>query len=138
MGQEGRRRFLRRSCQGRQSRLCEGGPLCPHPPPHSQQIRPDTPSGLARPPPTFLATTNTQELCVRERTPSPGLVEGEGRGLEDRGDHPRAFLKAKPAQPSHSGPHSKGHPRPRMMASAGPGGVGRPSAAPILLSARAL
>lgn len=109
-----RSRVPRPSCQGRQSRLCERGPLCPHPPPQSQQIRPGT-HHLAGPgpPPTFLATTNTQELRLRERTPCPGLAEGEGRGLGDRGDHPRACLRAKPAQARHSGPPPQGQPRPR-------------------------
>lgn len=91
-----RHRFLRPSCQGRQSRLCERGP-----PSHSQQIRPCT-HHLACPAPThFFVTTNTQEFCKRG---SPAQASRRGKGLGDTEDHPRARLRAKPAHPSHSGP----------------------------------
>lgn len=80
--------FLRPSCQGRQSRLCERGPPCPHPPPHSQQIRPSTHQlawpGPARPPAHLPDDHQHTGTWCERRTPSPGLVEGAGGGLGDK------------------------------------------------------
>lgn len=93
--------FLRPSCQGRQSRLCERGPPCPRPPPHSQQIRPST-HQLARPapPPTFLTTTNTQELGVREGRPAQAWRRGRGEAWGTRRPPPSLPEgQAGPAQP---------------------------------------
>lgn len=89
-----------------------------------------TPSGPGWPPPTFLATTNTQELCVRKRAPSPGLVEGEGRSQGTQETTPELASGPSQPNPTTGGPHLGDHPWPKMMGSAGPGEVGRPWGSP--------